>query len=66
MSIGQNVKRLREEKGLTQVQLAEEVGIGRSYLCRIERDSATLNLNLATVIADKLDCSVEDLAAQNH
>lgn len=64
MSIGQNIRNKRENKGLTQLQLAEAVGIGRSYLCRIERGSSVLNVELAADIARELDCSIEDLVRE--
>lgn len=34
---GQNVRRLREEQGMTQAQLAEKAGLNRSYLGGVER-----------------------------
>ena len=36
MSIGTNIKKLREQKGLLQKQVAEELGIGNSNYSKIE------------------------------
>ena len=38
MSIGENIKAVRKEKGLTQIQLAKKANISRSYLGDIEGD----------------------------
>lgn len=35
-TIGQNIKSIREAKGLTQKQLAEDAEITQAYLCQIE------------------------------
>lgn len=37
MSIGTNIRRIREEKGISQVSLAEQAGISQAMLCQIER-----------------------------
>lgn len=37
MKLYQNIKRLREELGLSQAELGEMVGYSRSAICRIEK-----------------------------
>ena len=61
MSLGMNIKRKREDKGLSQKQVAEKVNVDQSLICQIERGSKTPNLLLAKEIADTLDCKVDDL-----
>ena len=61
MGIGDNLKRLREANGITQCELAEQVGITQSMLCQLERGTKTLSLPLAKEIAEILKCSIEDL-----
>lgn len=61
MGIGENLKRIRENKGVTQADLARELGINRSMLSQIERGTKTLSLPLAKEIADILGCRIEDL-----
>lgn len=39
-TIGQRIRRVRKERGLTQAQLAESAGINQGYLSQIERDQA--------------------------
>ena len=37
IKLGQRLKILREEKGLTQKQLADELSISQSYISRLEK-----------------------------
>jgi len=48
MSIGARIKRFRNQKGLTQVKLAEKAGISRSYLADVEANR--YNPSLATLM----------------
>lgn len=38
MTIGQRIKQLREERGITLTELAERANIAKSYLSNIERE----------------------------
>lgn len=60
MSIGENLKKIRTEAGLTQDTLADKVGIGRSMLAQIERGTKALSLPLAENIAAELGCDIYD------
>ena len=60
MSIGENIKKIRNNNGLTQEALANEIGITRPMLTQIERGTKTLTLPLAIALADELHCSVYD------
>ncbi len=61
MSVGENIKARRLTLGLTQEELAREVGIGRSMVAQIERGSKIPNIILGRDIAEVLGCSVEKL-----
>ena len=52
--IGKNLKQLRKEKKLTQVQLAKKVGISSNYYARIERDEENPSLEIFKDIAKAL------------
>lgn len=52
--IGKTLKKLRKEKGLTQVQLAKKVGISSNYYARIERDEENPSLEVFKDIAKAL------------
>lgn len=52
--IGKNLKRLRKEKQLTQVELAERAKISSNYYARIERDEENPSLEVLKDIAKAL------------
>lgn len=60
MAIGENLKRLRTNKGLTQVQLSEAVGITQAMLAQIERGTKTLSFPVAYEISKELECNLYD------
>ena len=60
MSIGENIKKIRKSKEITQEALANEVGITRPMLAQIERGTKAPSLPLAIALADELHCSVYD------
>jgi HTH-type transcriptional regulator / antitoxin HipB len=43
-SIGQAIRHYRKQAGLTQAELAEQVGVDRTYLSRLERGQETEQL----------------------
>ena len=49
------------DRGWTQQQLAEEVGVSRQSINAIERDRYVPSLPLALVFARVFDCSTEDI-----
>ena len=61
MSIGENIKRLREERNMTQRELAMEVGVTHPMICQIERGSKVPSMPLGSQIAQALNCSIIDL-----
>lgn len=63
MGIGDNLKLIRERKGVTQADLAQKLGVTHSMVCQIERGTKTLSLPLAKEISEILGCSIEDLFA---
>ncbi|MBZ5615900.1 MAG: helix-turn-helix domain-containing protein [Acidobacteriia bacterium] len=47
--LGERIRRLRKKRGWTQVEMAEKVGIDRSFLADVERGKrnvSVLNLDL--------------------
>ena len=61
MSVGENIAKLRNEIGLSQRELAEDVGISQSMVAQIERGSKALTVPLAKQIAEKLGKSITDI-----
>lgn len=61
LQIGQNIKTLRSEAGLTQERMAEICEISTSFLGHIERGTRKLSLETAVKIADCLQISMDAL-----
>ena len=60
-SIGYKVKQLRQEKGITQEQLAEAVGVGVTHISHLETGAGTVSLKVFVAIVNYLDCSADEL-----
>lgn len=59
-SFGKRVRERREQEGLSQAELAEKVGISRTYLSEIERDLATnLSWRVVESLTIELGLSIE-------
>lgn len=54
------LKELRKEKGLTQMQLSELVGVKRNTIAMIEIGENKPSLELAMRLAKVLDCNIDD------
>ncbi len=61
MTFGEKVKALRKKAGLTQEQLAERCGRGKSYICNIEKGTRNTTLDNIPTLADALGVSVGEL-----
>ncbi len=61
--IRHNIKRLREEAGLTQQQLADRAGITMNYLAKIESQKMQRGFTIVILgrIADALNIDVREL-----
>ena len=55
------LKQIREARGLTQEQLAQQAGLNNTTISRIETYSHTPTITTVTAIAEALDMSVADL-----
>lgn len=56
-----NVKALRNQRGLSQEELAAECGLHRTYIGSVERAERNVTLSTLEVLASALDISVTDL-----
>jgi DNA-binding XRE family transcriptional regulator len=57
MTLGETIKLLRNELGLTQPDLAEKAGIEQSYLSKLENDKGTPSFDIINRIAQALNLS---------
>ena len=60
-SIGQKVKQIRLNKGVTQEQLAEAVGVGVTHISHLETGSGTVSLKVFLAIVNYLECSADEI-----
>lgn len=58
---GPRIRRLRRDLGLTQTQMATELGISPSYLNLIERNQRPLSAQLLIRLADNYDINIKTL-----
>ena len=60
-SVRNRVKELRDERGWTQQELADKVGVSRQSINSIERDRYVPSLVLALTFARVFDCPIEKI-----
>jgi transcriptional regulator with XRE-family HTH domain len=65
MSIGENIKRIREDKAMSQDSLAKEVGVTQSYIAKIENGLKIPSMAAGKTIAKVLGCTMDELAKEN-
>lgn len=56
-----NIKTVREEKGITQSELAELLKISVGHMNKVERGVSTPSLKLAVRIAKTLESTLDEL-----
>jgi len=61
VSVGTNIRRIRESKGISQSTLAKQVGISQAMLCQVERETKNPSLQVGREIARLLECEIESL-----
>jgi putative transcriptional regulator len=61
MEIRNRVKELRGERGWTQQQLADAVGVSRQSINSIERERYVPSLLLALTFAQVFNCSTDEI-----
>lgn len=63
--LGNRVRSLRLERGLTQEKLAEELGVTPRYLAGIERGERNLTLDSVDSLARQLGVPTRDLLTED-
>lgn len=58
---GKRIRELRLEKGWSQEQFADEVGVHRTYIGAVERGEQNIALDNIERVAKRLGISVEEL-----
>ena len=55
------IKKMRERKGVTQIQLSELIGVPQSTIASWETDRSSPRVDRLPIIAKALDCTVDEL-----
>jgi transcriptional regulator with XRE-family HTH domain len=66
INVGQNIRRIREYKNLTQEAVAEKSGLSVSTYGNIERGEADVNFRKLADIAEALEVKEEDILSMGH
>lgn len=61
MTLGENLKTTRLERGLTQEQVAEKVNVNRVNIAYFESGVKVPSVAVLIAIADVLECSIDEL-----
>lgn len=59
--LGVRLRKLRQERGFTQQQLSDRLGIDRCYLSEIENGRRSISLHIIEVLADGFAISLSEL-----
>ena len=59
--IGENIKELRKQTGISQEKLAEKIGVPRGTLSSWELDDSSPNPKMLIKLKEALNCSYEEL-----
>lgn len=65
MTIGENIKKIRKEKRLTQKELAQRLNVSQANLAQYENGKRNPKLATLQKIADALEVSVSDLLSSS-
>lgn len=60
MKIGENLRKIRTDRGLSQGKLAQSLGVSRSIISQYENNSKIPSLPTAKQMADELGCKLDD------
>lgn len=58
--IGEQVRQLRKQKKMSQVQLSRRTGLDRTYISKIENDNANLTVDTLLLICKALEVSMTE------
>lgn len=61
--LGQQVRKVREARGISQRRLALMTGTSRSYLWKIEMGAADVGIDVLVRLADALGVTVRELVS---
>ncbi len=66
IALGKRIAQLREDRGMTQKQLADLAGISVPFLSEVENGKRNVSMGKLLAIADELDTTTDYLARGTH
>jgi transcriptional regulator with XRE-family HTH domain len=65
-TVARNLRRLRQEKGLSQEELAHRAGINRNYIGMLEREEHAATVDMLEKLAEVLDVDPAELLKEKR
>jgi transcriptional regulator with XRE-family HTH domain len=65
-TVARNLRRLRQEKGLTQEELAHRAGINRNYIGMLEREEHAATVDMLEKLAEVLGVDPAELLKEKR
>jgi transcriptional regulator with XRE-family HTH domain len=62
--LGDRIRKLRKEKGWTQVVMAEKIGLDRSFIADLERGKRNISILNLSLIAEGLQKTLSQLLSR--
>lgn len=59
--LGNNIRKIRIQKGMAQITLAKAIGVSQTHMSNIENGNTGISLLTAIKISKQLDCSIDSL-----
>ncbi len=59
--VGLKIRDIRKEKGISQLELANKIGVSQAYITYLENGQRNIDLKMLEKIAKALDVSIEEL-----
>lgn len=66
MTLGQIIKDKRQDLNLSQIELAERIGISQSQICKMETDISKPSYEVLILLAKVLKCNVNELTKEKR
>jgi len=63
MELGENVRKIRKSKKMSQVELASKLIVSNSYICDLEKGRSTPSMKTLKKLAVALDVEIKELFA---
>lgn len=66
MILANSIMECRTKKGISQKELAEQVGVHQTFISHVEKGLKTPTVSMLVAIADVLDCSIDGLLGRDE